>query len=76
MAKVSEGKLKTIRTPYIDKIDSLLNKQNENENKNFSPLTNMTIINEKNEKTSSTMSLDESTNMGIFIFSKINYSCL
>jgi len=68
MAKVSERKLKTIRTPYIDKdfkSDSLISEDNNQRNEVF--------INEnnKNDKTTTTVSLDKSTNMGKILINKI-----
>jgi hypothetical protein len=77
MAKVSEGKIKTIRTPFIDidlKGDSMVQvtvtEENENKNKNKEKEKNEILlnINNKNDKTFSTnISLDKSTNMGILI---------
>ena len=73
MAKVSEGKLKTIRTPFIDidlKGDSLISEENysnnnnsENKHKNENEM--LLNINNKDDKTIlTTISLDKSTNMG------------
>ena len=71
MAKVSNGILKTIRTPYIDKNlrnDTFVSDENDETKNN---LKNDIFLNENkkknennNDKTTTTISLDKSTNMG------------